>query len=287
MNAQKIDRIRFVTQCFNDLQGFRFLVPLGLIVLSVGGTTYFDKLPFLLLRAGLFLTGVFLMLGARRYYRNRFGVVESEPAYEPGELHSLSVYSPGGPVSRLQGFQVMKPRVRFLLATLGLAFAIFFVLQEIAPTLAVEEDESLVRPPWASLDSVVLFKEEWTMGIWDRVIPPAPGPSTSRAVVAQLLYALCGALLLGTWIWRGRQRFQRYHLLLGALLLGLSACGTFLGYFVWEDRELPVRLLDLVVPWVVHLWVALLLCGFALILAGLLDHLQLARVLKPLREEVA
>jgi hypothetical protein len=287
MTTRDVERIRFVTQHFNDLQGLRLLVPLGLIVLSVGGTTYFDNRPLMILRAGLFLAGALLMLGARRYYRDRFGEVESEPAYEPGELHSLSIYSPAGPISRLQGFQEVTPRVRFLLMTLGLAFVVFFVLQSIVPTVAVEVDESLVRPPWATLDSVVLFKEDWTMGIWDQIHLPVAGPSTNKAVAAQLLYALCGALFLGTWIWRGRQRSQQYHLLLGALLLGLSACGTFLGYFVWEDRELPVRLLDLVVPLVVHLWVALLLCGSALILAGLLDHLQLVRVLKPLREEVA
>lgn len=285
MNAQQIDRIRFVTQHFNDLQGLRFLVPLGLIVLSMGGTTYFDNRPFLLLRAGLFLTGALLMLGAPRYYRNRFGEVESEPAYEPGELHSLSVYSPAGPVSRLQGFQGMPPRGRFLLLTLGLALAAFSVLQTIAPTIRVDIDESLVRPPWAALDSVFLFQEDWTVGIVDRIHLLPTGPFTNQAVAAQLLYALCGALLLGTWLWRGRQRSQRYPLMLGALLLGLSACGTFLGYFVWEDRELPVRILNLLVPLVVHLWVAVLLCGSSLILAGLLDHWQIARVLRPVGEE--
>jgi hypothetical protein len=281
MTTRDVDRIRFVTQHFNDLQGFRFLVPLGLIVLSLGGTTYFDNRPLVILRVLLCLAGILLMLGSRRYYRDRFGEVESEAAYEPGELHSLSIYSPAGPISRLQGFQEVTPRVRFRLMTLGLAFAVFYFLQSSVPSIAVEVDESLVRPPWATLDSVVLFKEDWTMGTWAQIHLPVAGPSTDRAVAAQLLYALCGALLLGTWIWRGCRRSQQYHLLLGALLLGLSACGTFLGYFVWEDRELPVRILDLLVPLVVHLWVAVLLCGAALILAGLLDHRQLARVLKP------
>src|SRR5436305_821109 len=155
MTTRDVERIRFVTQHFNDLQGLRLLVPLGLIVLSVGGTTYFDNRPLVILRAGLFLAGALLMLGARRYYRDRFGEVESETAYEPGELHSLSIYSPAGPISRLQGFQEVTPRVRFLLMTLGLAFVVFFVLQSIVPTVAVEVDESLVRPPWATLDSVL------------------------------------------------------------------------------------------------------------------------------------
>ncbi|PYQ59251.1 MAG: hypothetical protein DMF53_19125, partial [Acidobacteria bacterium] len=124
MTTRDVERIRFVTQHFNDLQGLRLLVPLGLIVLSVGGTTYFDNRPLMILRAGLFLAGALLMLGARRYYRDRFGEVESETAYEPGELHSLSIYSPAGPISRLQGFQEVTPRVRFLLMTLGLAFVV-------------------------------------------------------------------------------------------------------------------------------------------------------------------
>jgi hypothetical protein len=284
MTTQDVERIRFVARHFNDLQGLRFLVPLGLIVLSVGGTTYFDNRPLVILRAGLFLAGALLMLGARRYYRNRFGEVESEPAYEPGELHSLSIYSPAGQVSRLQGFQQLTPRARYLLASLGLAFVVFFLLHAITPAIRVEVDESRVQPPWATLGSVVLFQEDWTMGIWRRIQVSIPGPSTNKAVAAQLLYALCGALFLGTWLWRGRRRSQRYHLALGALLLGLSACGTFLGYFVWEDQELPVRILNLLVPLVVHLWVALLLCGSALILAGLLDHQQLARTLSPVEE---
>jgi hypothetical protein len=283
MTNRDVERIRFVTQHFNDLQGLRFLVPLGLMILSVGGTTYFDNRPLVILRAGLFLTGALLMIGARRYYRDRFGEVESEPAYEPGELHSLSI-SPVGPVSRLRGFQGVTPRVRFLLMTLGLALTVFFIFQAVAPTITIDVDESLVRPPWATLDSVVLYGEPWTRGIASVISRDPISPSTAKAVIGQSLYALCGALFLGTWLWRGRQRSQRYYLWLGALLLGLSAGGTFLGYFVWEDREWTVRILNLLIPLVVHLWVALLLCGSALILAGLLDHLQLVRVLRPVKE---
>jgi hypothetical protein len=279
MSSQTIDRIRFVTRHFRELQGLRFLVPLGLIILSVGGTTYFDNPPWVALRVGFFLTGTLLMLGAGRYYRDRFGEVEPEPPYEPGELHSLAVYSPSGPVSRLRGFQVLTPRARFLLITLGLAFAIFFVLQAIAPTIQVEEDQSLVQPPWATLDYVFMADEPWTRGIGAIIGRSPVSSSTEKAVAGQLLYALCGAWLLGTWLWRGRRGSQGYHLALGVLLLGLSACGTFLGYFVWEDRELPVRIINLLLPAVAHLWTALVLCGSSLILAGLLDHQQLARAL--------
>ena len=34
-------------------------------------------------------------------------------------------------------------------------------------------------------------------------------------------------------------------------------------------------------------WLALLLCGSAMILAGLIDHWQLVRVLKPVAEEAS
>ncbi len=286
MTSQDVGHIRFVTRHFNELQGLRTLVPLGLILLSVGGATYFDNRWLMILRAGLFVAGVLLMLGAGRYYKSRFGEVESEPA-EVSELHSLSIYSPAGRLSPLPGSETLSPRARFLLLALGLAFTVFFVSQAIVPTLRIETDESLVRPPWATLDSVVLFQESWTVGIQDLLHKPVPGPSTNKAVAAQLLYALCGALFLGTWLWRGRGASQGYHLAFGILLLGLSAAGTCLGYFVWEDRDLVVRILNLVLPALVHLWVALLLCGSSLILAGLLDHQQIARGLQPVSREPA
>jgi len=286
MTNRDVDSIRFVTRHFNELQGLRTLVPLGLIILSVGGATYFDNWPLVILRAGLFVAGVLLMLGARRYYKSRFGEVESEPA-EVSELHSLSIYSPAGRLSSLPGSETLTPRARFLLLALGLAFTVFFVSQAIVPTLRIETDESLVQPPWATLDSVVLFQESWTVGIQDLLHKPIPGPSTNKAVAAQLLYALCGALFLGTWLWRGRRRSQSYHLALGILLLSLSAAGTCLGYVVWEDRDLALRIINLLLPALVHLWTALLLCGSALILAGLLDHRQIARALRPVSGEPA
>lgn len=278
MEPQNLDRIRFVTRHFNDLQGLRSLVPLGLITLSVGGTTYFSSWPFLLLRAAFLLGGIFLMFRAGSYYRKTFGEVEPQPVDPAVELASLS-FSPVGPTPPLNGFQPVTPFVRQILITLGLTFALFFVLQTITPAIRVEEDESLVHPPWATLDSVVLFAPAWTIGIQSILHKPVPGPSTNRAVAGQLLYALCGALFLATWCWRGRLRSQAYYLVLGVLLLGLSAAGTCLGYFVWEDREGMVRIINLLLPALVHLWVALLLCGASMILAGLLDHRQLVRVL--------
>src|SRR3954452_24391068 len=63
MTTGDVERIRFVTRHFNDLQGLRYWVPLGMITLSVGGTTYFSSWSFVVLRAALFLGGLLLMLG--------------------------------------------------------------------------------------------------------------------------------------------------------------------------------------------------------------------------------
>jgi hypothetical protein len=284
MSAQGHDRISFVTRHFNDLQGLRLLVPLGLITLSLGGSAYFDHRALLVLRSALLLAGALLLLAAPRYYRRRFGEVEPEGAAAAGELYSLSIYTPAGSLPPVRGAQGMAPRAKFLLLALGVTFTVFFVAQAIAPTVAVEVDDSLAQPPWATMDSVVLFLPDWSRGIDAVLHKPVPGPNTFRAVAGQLLYALCGSLLLGTWLWRGRLRSQSYHLALGLPLLALSITGTFLGYFVWDEGRIA-NLLNFLLPALVHLWVALLLCGAALIAAGLLDHRQLVRVLgRPVEE---
>ncbi len=279
MSASPPSPISFVTRHFNDLQGLRLLVPLGLIVLSLGGSAYFDNRPLLLLRGALFLAGALLLAGAPRYYRRRFGEVEPEGTAAGGELSALSIYSPAGSIRPLPGSQGMAPRARFLLLALAVTFTVFFVVQAVAPTVSVEVDDSLVQPPWATLDSVVLFMPDWSRGIDAVLHKPVPGPSTFRAVEGQLLYALCGSLLLGTWLWRGRLRSQSYHLALAVPLLALSITGTCLGLFVWETGRIA-NLLNFLLPALVHLWVALLLCGMALVVAGMLDHFQLVRALR-------
>lgn len=276
METRDLDRIRFVTLHFNDLQGLRYWVPLGLITLSVGGTTYFSSRPWVLLRAGLFLGAVLLSFGARRYYRRSFGEVERLPAEE---FQSLAVFSPAGPAPRLEGAQRMTPAARHFAIVLGLAFTLFFVSQAVSPTITVDVDESLVQAPWTTLDDVFLAHEPWTQGVKSQIAPPMISPSTAKAVLGQMAFALYGAFFLGVWLWRGRRPSQSYHLALGILLLALSVFGTFLGYLVWEDRDLARFIIDLFLPALVHPWIALLLCGSSMILAGLLDHWQLVRIL--------
>lgn len=277
MQSQDLDRIRFVTRHFHDLQGLRYWVPLGLITLSVGGTAYFDNRPWVLLRASLFLGALLLALGARRYYRKAFGEVERQTV--TAAPCPVSIFSPAGPVPPLAGVQQVTPAARHFLTTLGLALALFFVLQAVTPTIMVLVDESLLQPPWATLDAVFLAHEPWTLGVESLIRPPSISPSTARLVLGQMALALYGSLFLGIWLWRGRRLPQSYHLILGIALVGLSVFGTCLGYFVWEDRALPRFVLDLFIPAMVHPWVALLLCGSSMVLAGLLDHRQLVRAL--------
>src|SRR6476661_1093435 len=94
MESQELDRIRFVTRHFNDLQGLRYMVPLGLMTLSVGGTTHFSSWP-MVLRGAFILAALVLMLRAKAYYRRTLGEVEPAPAYAE-ELESFS-FSPVGP----------------------------------------------------------------------------------------------------------------------------------------------------------------------------------------------
>ena len=275
METGKLDRIRFVTRHFNDLQGLRYWVPLGLLTLSVGGTTYFANRPFVLLRFVFFLGAVLLAFGARRYYRHAFGEVEPQPIYPTRELPSLSIFSPAGSTPRLAGFREVPPQVRYLLIPLGLAVILFALLRTTSPALMVEVDESLIQPPWAAWNSVFRFAPVDNDGSLSVM---ALSPTTAKAVYGQLMYALLGACFLGVWLWRERRWSQSYYLALGALLLGLSAFGASLGSFLGTDgRTAPI--VDLFLPAVSHLWIALLLCGAAMILAGLLDHRQLVRVL--------
>jgi len=279
MDTQHLDRIRFVTRHFNELQGLRYWVPLGLLTLSVGGTTYFENPPLVLLRALLFLGAVLLAFGASRHYRNTFGHIERQAFRPAPELSSVSIFSPAGPTPRLEGFPLVAPALRPLLLTMGLALFLFFILQAISPTISIIETQSLTEPPWLTLDAVFLAEPAYTRGIESVLSGRLISPSAAKAVITQGIYALCGSLFLGVWLWRERRLSQIYYLILGLPLLGLSILGTFLGYFVYEEREPVVRIIDLFLPAAIHLWIALLLCGCAMLLVGLLDHWQLVRAL--------
>jgi hypothetical protein len=117
----------------------------------------------------------------------------------------------------------------------------------LAPTLYLLF-QNLIAPPWVTFPSGTTLPRpvEW----------PAFG-----ALPALLLYALYGSLLISIWLLQERRPSQSYHLGLGAVLLGFLAFGS------------------------APPWAAPFLCGSAMILAGLLDHCQLVRALRPASQE--
>jgi hypothetical protein len=275
MTTRDLDRIRFVTRHFNDLQGLRYWVPIGLLTLSVGGTTYFENRPYVILRAALFLGAVLLLLGARRYYRRAYGEVERQPALPTAELAPVSIFSPAGPPQGLAGSPETARAVRNFSMALGSGFALFAILQALSPSFQVNIDESLVQQPWRTTGAIVSFSIEEVKSSAD--LRPT-SPSTVKALYGQALYALFGSFFLCMWFWRERRPSQSYHLVFGILLLGLSVLGASLGFF-YLSRGRLAPIVAFFEPTVVHLWIALFLCGSAMILAGLLDHWQLVRAL--------
>ncbi|MFL6195278.1 MAG: hypothetical protein ACJ75H_13970 [Thermoanaerobaculia bacterium] len=263
METRDLDRIRFVTRHFNDLQGLRHWVPLGLITLGLGGV------PF---RPVLFAAAVLLVLGARRYYRKTLGEVEPQPAFPAGDFPSLSLYSPAGSMPPLEASRLMPPGARRFLISLGMALGLFTVFQVVNPNIRIVGHGS-------TLDSLFEASPAWTRGI-GAVLSGAPLPTSPQILFTQLILIAFGALFLTLWLWRERRPSHGYELAFGAILLGLAAFGSFLGYFVYEDREIPRRIIDFFLPVLVRPEAALLLCGAMVIVAGLFDHWQLVRVLR-------
>ena len=267
METRDLERIRFITQHFNDLQGLRYGVPFGLVLLGWAGPP--------LLRAALFAGALLLALGARRYYRSTFGAVE-QPTVPELELYPVSLFSPAGPIPRLAMPPRTPPVVRHFFVTALLAVVVFAYIQALPPgNFVVQGDaghprilpqtEPIYAPPFVS---------PWAYPHGREMMPP----SMFQAVVTQTIYLLAGCLFLTLWLWRRCEISQSPHLVLAVLLLGVAALGTTLGFHVNQDGAIH-PLLDRLLPALVYPRVALLLCGAALILAGLLDHWQLARVL--------
>jgi hypothetical protein len=274
MESRDLERIRFVTQHFNDLQGLRIWVPLGLITLGWAGP--------MLLRAASFLGAVLLMLGARRYYRNAYGEVEQQPVDPvPVPIFSLAA----GPLPPLEDFQPrVTPIARHFLLTLALAGVLFSFLQVVPrPHILVQGDEALGQHPRILHESSDFFGgPPWEEGSHTACTMRAP--SMIRALLAQTMYVLVGSLFLGVLFWREGHRSQSHYLVLGALLLGLSVLGTSLGFLAGKGGEVA-RSIDLLLPALVYPGVALLTCGASMVLVGLLDHWQLVRALGPRVED--
>jgi hypothetical protein len=283
METRDLDRIRFVTQHFNDLQGLRYEVPLGLITLGAGGMVHFANQPLAYLPAVLFLPTVGLLLWARRHYRRAYGEVEPQPA----DPVPVAIFSPAGPISRLEDFEPAAPIVRRVSLTMGLALVVFLLLHLVPQThIVIQGHEALGQHPRIQLEGDFLDSAEGRQYMNEVGYCTMRTPSMLRAFSAQTLYLLYGSFFLGLWFWRERLPSQGGHLALAVLLLGLSLGGLSLGLlipFYWQ----VLRMLDVLLPVLVYPGVALLVCGAAMIVAGLLDHRQLVRALgRPATAEV-
>lgn len=234
MEIQDLDHVRFVTRHFRDLQGFRRLVPVGLLASGAAGLIPVASRP---LSAALIAGACLLLFRADRYYRNRFGEAEPLEAQPIAEL-SPSILATGGPAQRFQPAIPTAPRVVLIG---GLTCFVFILFQ------------LLLWPPWITIDSEVVY---WS-----------GDPAMTRAMLIQMLYGLCGLFFLGTWWLREQRLSQSHYLAAGLLLSGLAALAPWFA------------------PGAVHFGAALLVCGSSLMLAGLLDHLQLVQVLGSQEEE--
>ena len=269
MDTRELDRIRFVTQHFNDLQGLRYWTPAGMLVLAWAGPA-----P---LRPALLLGAVLLALGARWYYRQAFGEVDQQPADPAAELCPVSLYSPAGPQSRLEGFRQVTPAVKHFLATLALVGVCFGVLQAMPPGVQIQNvapgQPPRIIPELAfrtKFDPAFVHGSSWLAGL--PVVLRDEG--ASRAAYAQTVYALFGAFFLGLWLWRERRWTHGHLLVLAGLLLGLSVLSIALAFFAQPNGEVPAEFAS-ILPALIDPRAALSLCGSSMVLAGLLDHCQL------------
>jgi hypothetical protein len=276
MTTRDVERIRFVTQHFNDLQGLR-MVPVGLLLICQGLTSFFLSWPLVLLELTITVGSFFLIFRARSYYRT-FGEVEPQPAGLGTEASSLSVYSPAGPASLAVERWPVKPALWLLIPSF-LACALVFLLRAVFPATILMTDGSGVDP-WVQLHTPVveIMARPELPASWYEVKP----------IIGQEMYALFGAYFLSVWFLRGRRLSQGHYLALGAALSGLAALGSCLGVVLPGLWKLGIAGISrfFLLP-LAHYWLALLLCGISLVLTGLLDHWELVRVLKPLREEPA
>lgn len=282
METRSLERIRFVTRHFNDLQGLRYTVPLGLMALGLGGLIHFAGRPLAYLPAVLFLPALGLLLWAKRHYRRAYGEVEM-PMADPVPV---AIFSPAGPVSRIEEIEPAAPILRHLSLTTGLSLTVFLLLHLMPQThILIRGDEALGQHPRIQLEEEFLASAEGRPYMHDIGYCTMRTPAMFRAFSAQTLYLLSGSFFLGLWFWRDRRPSQGHHLGLAVLLLGLSLGGLSLGLlipFYWQ----VLRMLDPLLPVLVYPGVALLVCGAAMVLAGLLDHRQLVRTLgRPVQVE--
>jgi hypothetical protein len=268
MTTRGIDRIRFVTRHFTELQGLRASA-LGLMMMSQGISQFFRSGPVIVLNLLVCLGALIVVLRTKTYYRRAFGEVVQQPVLV--DVGLPSVYSPAGPAP----LEIERWPARRTMIPILLACALFLVLRASLPTATLWTDGSGIDP-WVQLHPPVLFIEKG---------PRLPDSDGLILILGQSLYVLYGSVLLVIWFWRERRLSQTYYLAFGAPLLGLGLLSASLGGVVSAFSE--TRIITFLLPALAHFWMPLLLCGGAMFLCGLLDHLQIVRALRPALEEPA
>jgi hypothetical protein len=223
MEIRDLDRIRFVTKNFANLQGLRYLVPLGMMVLSCAG---FSSWPLVPLRSVLFLGAFALMIG--------------EPAQQPlvvSELSYSSIYNHIGPALRLP--PTIPVVLRFLLLGL-LALAVFVLFQFLFWSPWVVSDSGLVWTGSSAtartffIQSIYFLGGALFLGLgWLR------GGSVSKSYPLALGILLSGLSVLSPYFVPAAVHFRIALLMLGSsmVLAGLLDHWQLIRTLGWSAAE--------------------------------------------------
>jgi hypothetical protein len=259
VKSPDLDRIRFVTRHFNELKGGLSLVALGLFFLSPAAA-YIGRGHYALvfyLRMALIFGAAALVLYAKTHYQKRFGEVLARREEFPREA-ALTIYGPVAlPRARASDanteFTALMMTGRMLLMWV-LGIIIYVGLRMVSPSMP------------SMSDHLPIFG--------------------SFATVQQLMDIVLGVLFLSTWIWRGRSLSQGYYLAFALLMLAIPALGAAEGFILpalWDHGL--IRMARVLPAATDGFEMNFLLLGASCLLAGLLDHRQLVRALKPAIEE--
>jgi hypothetical protein len=268
MTTRDIDRIRFVTRHFNELQGLRGMV-FGLMFMALGISQFFRSGPVIVMSFLVCWGSLIVNLRTKSYYQRAFGEVAQQPVLVEEGLPS--VYNPAGPAPLVIDW---RPARRTTISIL-LPCALFLVLRAILPTAILVPDGSGIDP-WVQLHPPTLSLV---------VGPHLPDSDELFLILGQSLYVLCGSVFLVIWFLRERRLSQSYYLAFGVPLLGLGLLGASLGGVVTAFGT--SRIVNFCLPALANFCMPVILCGGTMFLCGLLDHLQIVRALRPALEEPA
>jgi hypothetical protein len=258
VTSPDLDRIRFVTRHFNGLKGGLNLVAVALVFLGAGAgyNGWGHSAVVFYLRTALIFGSAALMLYAKTYYKKRFGEV-LERREELPRREALTIYGSGA--MRRPVYADMGPGLLMfghMLLIGGLGVIVYVGLRMVSPTVSMP----------SMSDPLPIFG--------------------SFATVQQLMDIVLGALFLSTWISRGRSLSQGYYLAFALLMLGIPALGASQGFVLPALRDHGlIRMARFVLAAADDMSLGMLLFGASCLLAGLLDHRQLVRSLKPAAEE--